>query len=46
MTAPAYQTATVALRDGARLALDIHDFSPPWQPAPVNRPGFPGGRLI
>lgn len=33
MHAPAFQPATVTLRDGSRLALDVHDFSRPWERA-------------
>lgn len=35
MTAPSYRPATVTLRDGGQLALDIHDFSAPWQGEPT-----------
>ena len=34
MNAAVFRTASVATRDGGLLALDIHDFSPPWQDAP------------
>jgi pimeloyl-ACP methyl ester carboxylesterase len=31
MNAPSYRPGGVTLRDGSFLALDIHDFSPPWR---------------